>query len=579
MKKILGIEIPADLSELDNDALKALAASLRTAAQTALQGEVDVAKLDEIKEAKSFRDTVLSTLSEREAADAELAAEREALLAELEGDDADGEDTESNASSDDAEADDESDDADGDDESDDAEAEADNESVTASTKPYRPKVKALAKGTGSDTPPPATETVSTNRFKAVSKIDSMEVGQEFADAAEIGAALLQGWKDSAGGNSGKVRVARQHGTFKESQLLSKDPKANVEKFGGTDPWAFDQDAITAAVCAPRENIYNSVNAVTSLVTRPVKRSLANYRPERGGVSVYPTPVLADLDEAGTGIWTRDDDADPEAVKEACAVITCANPVNYDVYGIYRCMTIKNMMALTFPELVAAYLNRLEALQARMAEVALLDGMYASPNVKHVLATGTGFGASIDLFSTIINGLSIYREEERLGDQPFDGWAPRALLRALQIDVLRMRRTSGNFRDRFVSEATINAMLRDEVGVEMTWTLDRASAWDPAPVVDDGDTLPDTPVTIDFLVTPRGNLRALDRGMQDIGFQNNIVRDLDGTMRNQFTPFYESWEGIMDFGAPSWAFTIEDVCFGGAQTADVTAIDCPASSGS
>ena len=45
--------------------------------------------------------------------------------------------------------------------------------------------------------------------------------------------------------------------------------------------------------------------------------------------------------------------------------------------MWRCLTIKNLMALTFPELVDAILNRLGSLHARLGEVTLLDAMLAS----------------------------------------------------------------------------------------------------------------------------------------------------------------------------------------------------------
>ena len=404
-----------------------------------------------------------------------------------------------------------------------------------------------------------------------------EPGQEFESQADLGRALHERWKDIAHGGTDKIRVATLEGRFTEAQILTGDPSADEAKFGGYDPHNVDMDALTAAVCAPREPIYDSVNAVSSSTARPVRGPMATYRPARGGVSLYPTPKLSDV-EGGIGIWDRADDANAEAVKEACATIPCGSPVNYDIYGIYRCLTVKNMNQLTYPELVNAYLNRLQALQANLAETTLLDAMLGSTNLKALTATANAYGASINLFSSIANLVAIAREEERLGDQMFDAWLPRWTIPALQIDLLNQRRTSGRLSDRIVSVADIVSALRD-LGIDPTFTMDLASTWSPVPTVDDGDVLPSLPTDFDMIISPKGNFRALDRGTLDIGVTNNVVRDNDSNARNQFTMFWESFEGLMDWGAVSYGLTIEGVCFGGAQTADVKSITCPAGSGS
>lgn len=572
MNEILGIAVPADLGALSSDELRSFARDLRAAAKAAAEGDVDPSTLSEIKAATAKIDEVRGLLSDRDAADAALAAEREALLAELGADDPDFSDE-----TDEGDEPDEDEDAEaGEDEGDEDEGD-EPEAVTASA--YRPRAAAIAKHSdkGSDKGRPATAGLTFPGFKAKAGVPGFSAGQQFGSANDLGQALIDAWNDVQGSGGGKVRVAYLEGKFAEEQQLTDDYQANVAKFGGVDPLHPAPDALTAAICAPRENIYESVNAVTSSTARPVWSSLAKYRPARGGVSLYPTPKLSDITD-GRGIWDRADDANAEAVKEAAATITCGSPENYDIYGIYRSLTVKNMMQLTYPELVLAYLNRLEALQASLGEVTLLDGMLSSVNLKALTATANDFGATINLFSTILNLTAIAREEERLGDQMFDCWLPRWVLPALQIDLLRQRRTSGRLSERIVTRAEIVSAF-NEFGLDPIFTMDVATSWDAVPTVNDGDSLPALPTNVDFIISPKGNFRALDRGQLDLGVRNNIVRDNDSNARNQFTMFWESWEGLMDFGAVSYGMTIEGVCLGGAQTADVTAITCPAGSGS
>ena len=43
---------------------------------------------------------------------------------------------------------------------------------------------------------------------------------------------------------------------------------------------------------------------------------------------------------GYGIWTSADD-DLDTVK-ACATIPCSTPVLYELYGVWRCLKVKNL---------------------------------------------------------------------------------------------------------------------------------------------------------------------------------------------------------------------------------------------
>lgn len=575
MKKLLGIEIPDDLSALDNDALKALGKSLVAAAKATAAGEVDPTVLAEVTEAHEFATSVKAEIDARRAKDAELAEKRSAALAaaeelegafddEAEGDSADGDEDASDE--DDADAADEGGEGDA--------SEGEGETVTAGAS-YRPTAAAItASGSGSDTPP-APVAPALGRWRASSGIADVEAGSEFESLVSLAEALTDRWKNIRGGSTEDVKVASLKLPAEAFTKLTGDRTKDNALVAS--PVSEQRNALTAACWGPREQVYETVGAVLSSTARPVKGSLVNYTPERGGVSVFGALKLADIDgDDGYGTWTVTDDSDDNAEKVP-AILPCKTAVNYDVYGIWRALTVTNMENLTVPELVAAAINKLTALQARMAEVALLDAMLASTNVKNATVTANDFGASINLLSTILNAAAIYREEERIGDQMFDAWLPRWVLPALQIDLLRQRRTSGRLSERLPSAAEVNAAL-NTAGISPTWTMDVATSWAPVPSFDDGEALPSLPTDIDFFFSPMGNFRALDKGEQEMGVTNSprrgTVRDNESNSRNRFTIWQESFEGILDNGGTTYAVNISGVCLSGAQTGDVTAItDC------
>lgn len=555
---------------LDTGTLTALAAELRAKAiETGKAGGVSTETLADIKAARAFAEAVDAETTARAEAERVASEELAAELAALEGD-------EDESLSDEDEADETEGDEDADESDDsDADEDADEDEVVASANarwtPSASHVAANRKQRRQAPPASRSGRYGDAGFRAVDGRDGL--GESLEGSGALGTALLERWSEVEG-SRGKVAVARTFGSFTEAQRLTGDPDQDNVKLGllaaPGSPEAIE--SLTAALCAPTEPTYTL--ATSSSTARPVSASLATYVPKRGKVSVYPTPKLSDIeDDTGRGQWTATDDANPSASKNPPATITCADSVTYTMYGLYRSMKIKNMLAMTFPELVEAYLNRLGALTSRLGDTLLLDAGINSPNTRTVTATANEYGAAINVVGSFLQIAALYREEERYGDERFDAWLPRWVAPALQLDILRMRKTSGSFGDRLPSVAEVTRYLAN-AGVDVTWTLDTATTWDPAPVLADGEALPDFPTTVPFLLAPKGNLRKLDRGDLTIGVNpGGIYRDNESNQDNSFTVFQESFEGLMDLGATNWSGTIEDVCVNGAQVADVTAITC------
>ena len=579
MKVLLGISIPEDLSALSPEELASLTADLKAAIVAALSAETTPAIADEAEAADALITEAEALATERTEAEAALSARRTALLDKFSESDAD----EVEASG--ADASDESDDADETDEADagdDVEAATDEAAVTAST--WKPTLSAVEAGAPKSKAPKVapqrrTLTFADANWKATSSIDGVNAGATFESPRQLAEALSSRWDTIKGGGSEKIAVARTMANFRPEQVLSDDTADNIAKFGGLDPFSGTfTEALTAAFCAPSEPLYDI--PTSSSTARPVKAALATYQPKRGSVSVFPSPKLSDVEDqdAGYGIWRSADDSDQNAVK-TCATIPCSSPVVYELYGVWRCLTIKNLMALTFPELVDAILNRLGSLHARLGEVTLLDAMLASVNVKAMTVDANLYGSSINLLGTILNAVEVYRSEERYDDQMFDAFIPRHVMTSLRMDLANQNREGGSLRARLAPASDVNAALRD-AGLDVTWTMDTATTWASVPAAVDGQALPALPTDYDIIMTPRGNFRALDRGDLTVGVQNGgIYRDNASNSKNQATLFQENFEGLIDFGATTYALTIQGACPSGAQVADVTAITCPESSGS
>jgi hypothetical protein len=319
----------------------------------------------------------------------------------------------------------------------------------------------------------------------------------------------------------------------------------------------------AAFCPPATPYYNIGCAQT--LRRPVFNSLPGFQAPRGRVSIMPSPSLEDVD-GGFGQWTSDDDADPNATKADCQTIVCGTPTEYEMYGIYRCLTVKNMMAMTYPELVEAYLNRLGAATARYAEELMLNAM-ATAVEADIQAPKLGYGGSISITSTILNYLALYQETQRW-DLPngMHAWLPRWVLWAMKMDIMRRFSDTGSVS--VPSDSAIETMFSN-VGVNVTWFIDRptwAVALNP---IHTGNQLNALPSSVDILLAPPGKFAAIDRGELAIGVTgNNIYRDNESNKRNQFTFFFENFEGVVNASCEPAHLLNIPACWNGAQIEEI-----------
>ena len=382
-------------------------------------------------------------------------------------------------------------------------------------------------------------------------------GYEYADFTELAEAVRVRAESITDGSDVKHYIGRQYGNFSDRQDLTEDVIYNLAKLS-------DPDEVEAAMCAPLTPLYDL--ACSNTMRRPVYNGLPQFRlrPDRGGFTVYPSPSLSDI-TTGYGQWTSSDDSDSEALK-TCQTITCSTPVEYEIYAVYRCLTVKNLVQMTFPEIVEAYLNRLGAAWARYAETLLLEAMGTGTTT--ISTPDLGYGGTTTILSTILGYLGLYQEIERWDNGVMDAWMPRWVLYAIKTDMMRRRRTDGG-TNLVPSDEAVNTLFRN-AGVEPHWFMDRPSWATPVPGVAVSGVLNFFPRSLEILVHPRGKFAVMDRGNLAIGVTgNNQYRIDDDLLRNQFRFFFESYEGLINTNTcPAHTIQIDTTCWSGVQIDDV-----------
>lgn len=398
---------------------------------------------------------------------------------------------------------------------------------------------------------------------AMDNVPGKASGAAFGDWTEFSQALIDRWQ-TAKGSPDMVPVGYVKADYAGRPALTDNAAENLSTLGTFDnQWGQGSpDELEAAFCAPCTPYYNL--SCMNTTRRPVFNSLPQFPAPRGCVSIYPSPSLSDI-TGGYGLWTTTEENNPAAEKDDCATITCATPEDFYIYGVYRCLTVRNLLQMTYPELVEAYLNRLAAATARLAEQQLLNLM--ATGLPTITAPQSGFAASDSVPTQLLHFLTAHRERERWDDDEAEMWAPRWLLNFLKID-MRRRAVHDSTKTGFPSDGEVNRLFTD-VGITPHWFIDTPT-WGItfSPQVHATSGLVDAPTSVKVLLAPRGKFALMDRGELRIGVTgNNIYRDNASNKRNEFTFFFESFEGVVDTTSCPADILRLPVCFNGVQAAN------------
>jgi len=395
--------------------------------------------------------------------------------------------------------------------------------------------------------------IQSSHLTAVDGVQGKRAGEQFESWKELGLAAAAKSASIRGNSSEKFEVAKIVADYPAERILTDDLNFNMSKF--------EKDEMTAALCAPAVPYYGL--ACMNTTRRPVFNSLPQFQAPRMKVSIMPSPTLSQI-TTGVSTWTAANDADDAATKSTCQTITCGSPTEYTMYGVYRCITIKNMLAMSYPELVEAWLNRLSAAHSRLAEQQLLNQMGAGATM--IDAPLLGYGATTSILTTILNYIALYQETQRWDiTENLDAWLPRYVLAGIKMDLMRRRNTAGTAQQAMVTDAQVEAMFNN-VGVTPHWFIDTPTWAQAIPAV--GAPLNLIPQAVDVLIAPPGKFALMDRGELSIGVTGNgLYRDNTSNSKNQFTFFFENFEGIVNTtSCPAHILHIP-VCYTGIQVDD------------
>jgi len=380
----------------------------------------------------------------------------------------------------------------------------------------------------------------TTTVRVMPGVPGFAADAEVTDKLDLARALAAKWETvSSSGTGERFAVVKVKAEYPDFAQLDT----------GFNSSLYDE-AIVAA-CAPLQPYYGV--GVFSSEARPVFDSLPKFQAPRGGVTVYPSPRFSNSSLVpsgkGFGQWTQADDNNVSGAKNDCYELVCDSPVEYKVYGVYRCMNVRNMDAITFPELVSAHVNQLGARFARYADKLILDAMISSSNaVVHASAT---YGATRTILSRFDQIAGYYRENERFTDGVLlEVWLPRWIRNALREDIIRVHNDSG------IPEIAMDEMIASmfmDIGLIPHFTYDNPTIAGNLSTVGAGPAVvPGWPDTAWYVMSAVGNLALLDLGTIDIGVNpNGTYRDTALNKKNQFQMFMESFEGLVNLGAPIW----------------------------
>lgn len=533
---------PDDLNALSATELRAFARTIKGIAKSQLEsGTLTDEARTEVNEYLGLRKQAMELATQKEA-DAETA---KALAADDSDDEPEGDN------------DDAGDGDEGGDGGDDA-ANGDGKQLAA-VGAKAPKIR-TSMGQGQPAAPPAPD--GTNKritpefLTAGEGVPGHNQGDKFKNWTDLATAMQEKSWQIGVNTEQKFTVASIKGEYAPDRQLSENIGLNLARF--------EREELLAALCAPAVPYYGL--ACTNSTRRPVFASpnLPGFQAPRMKVSVQSSPQLSDI-TTGHGSWSATDDSSGGS-KQTCQTIACGTTTEYAMYGLYRCLTVTNMLAMSYPELVEAYLNRLAAAHARDGEVALLNAMGAAATF--IQANLLGYGATTSIVTTILNYIALYQETQRWDiTENMVGWLPRWVKTAMKMDLFRRRSTGINPINSVQSDAVIDGMFRD-AGVDINWYMDTPS-WDIAiPVVATAGRLNLLPQNIHILLHPPGKFALMDRGELTIGVTGNgIYRDNASNAKNTFTFFFENFEGVVNTTSCPCHIVDIPVCWTGVQVDD------------
>lgn len=340
------------------------------------------------------------------------------------------------------------------------------------------------------------------------------------------------------------------------------------------------DDLTAALCGPTFELLDMAYPAID-TSRTVTNSIPGYDASAAKVSVHQAPKYSDVADDlvadnAIGKWTSAEDAvvasGGTSAEKGCWEVPCNNAVDFELYAVWSCLQVPNLMQISFPQLITRFQEIGLAAHSQFADDLALAFIKAADAEVYRDGDGTdnpAWSVLTRVLRTLVRARAEYVQKERLvGSVAYDVWMPKVLAAFFQADIISRKTADGSIPNATVSDVE-SAFSR--YGFDVHWYHD--------PTATISTTAGGAFVEVanqDLLLraAPKGKFRFIDKGRLTVGVMGNGgLRDSTLVSQNRFRVFFETFETVIDtMSAPAMDISIHDACANGAVIADV-ALDC------
>lgn len=347
-----------------------------------------------------------------------------------------------------------------------------------------------------------------------------------------------------GGNNGEfVLVASAEANYPEDRQLTGNWEVDQEKVQNVT--GTDVIVASGGICAPTEAYYKL--EVLSESCRPVRDALVGFGVTRGGIRFMAPPSISQLvdsaritteaqDAAGYNV---DGDHSSLVDPKPSVHVSCGQITEVVVDAISSIITVGNLNARTYPELVSAWTQLAAAQHAKIAEVNLLDKISAASTA---VTDAKAYGATGSLLGTLDKAIAGFKSRHRI----CTGVNLRAMFPEWVKNLLRTdlaRQNPGDGLGHFaVSDAELISWFTAR-GVTVSFYKDSRTSAGMSYGAQSAGAITDYPSTIEWYLWKEGTFLFLDGGELNLG----LVRDSTLNSTNDYSLFVETFENLAFVG--------------------------------
>ena len=396
------------------------------------------------------------------------------------------------------------------------------------------------------------------------------------DRMELATAITKkrhGMNNASAGTYERVVLATA-----QSNLPNKVAGGAEENFSVFDTvrtnWALQSQERTSLVasggnCAPLPPSYEFFRLAEQI--NPVEQALPTVEAPRGGIRFITPPDWTDA-LAGVRVTTEAEDAagygDASGLTapKPCVHVDCPPIEECRVDAVSQCVEFGNLNYRVFPEQVAAFLEDLAVAFTSTKEIFYLDAIDATSTA---VTAAPAYGATRGVTQTILAAAANYRRRQHMGiNSVLTLMLPSWVVEFIKVDMVNDHALGLNFIN--AGESEVTAWLASN-NLDVVWYYDSATGAGQAFNGAQGaGAINDFPTSVVGYMFAPGTYVRLDGGTLDVG----IVRDsiLNGT--NDLQIFSEQWVQVCQVGLESLRLEIT-LCPDGTGPEPVTPLVCGA----